>query len=870
MTVRYKKPSAAGMRLLKAMLKDSDHNAVIGDFEEVYYDMYDTRGRVYAYLWYWVQVFKSFPKFLNNMIHRSTDMFKNYLKISLRNLTRNKSYSIINISGLATGMACCMLIMLYINDELSYDNHNEKADRIYRIVDDINTPGQGVWKAATASTRYAPVLVEEFPEVENAVRFLPRRRLAEYKDKKIFEDNVFYSDASVFNIFSFDLISGDPGTALTEPGTVVLSESIASKYFGNETPVGNIMKFDNADFRVTGVMKDMPSNSHFFTEIFLSMKTLEQIPSLQRNYFDNWAKHEFYTYLLLREGVDFREFESKLPAFIEEHAAENVKSLLGGSLVAHLQPLRNIYLRSDRSMEIGQNGDIKYVYIFSIIALFILLIACINFMNLATARAANRAKEVGLRKVAGATKKQLIRQFMGESFIFTIAAMFISLVLINISMPFYNSLTGKEFSFGNLMNMLIIAGSVVVVFLVGLVSGSYPAFFISRFQPVRVLKGDKSAGSKSSGLRKLLVVIQFSLSIILISGTGIVLDQVDFLKNRKLGFDKEHVVILPIRLRSVRNNYESVKAELLQNPNVLSASISIGFPGEIVAGDAITLVRPEGNLLTTVSMFYTDHDFVKTMGIEIVEGRDFSKEITTDESDAFITNEAFVRNYQIENPLETRFEWSDEKSGKVIGVVRDFQYKTLKNEISPLVIHIQPSDTRIFAVRIRPENIAETLDFIQEKWVELNPGFPYEYSFLDETFDKMYRAESKQGQIFTYFSVLAIFIAALGLFGLASFMIEQRTKEIGIRKSLGASVRSIIVLVSKEFTRLVFVANIISLPPAYFLMNRWLQNFAYRVELDWKIFIISGLAALFIALLTVSFQSVKAALINPAKTLRHE
>ncbi|MFC1563332.1 ABC transporter permease [candidate division KSB1 bacterium] len=865
----YKKYPALGERLLKILLRDSDHNAVIGDFEEVYYNMYDNRGRIYAYLWYWGQAVKSFPKFLNNVIRRSITMFKNYLKISLRNIIRHKSYSIINISGLATGMACFMLIMLYIFDELSYDNYHVKAERIYRLVDDIYAPGRTKLEAATSSTRYAPVIMEDFPEVENAVRILPRRRMAEYNDKKIFEDNLFYADASIFNVFSFDLIIGDPEAALTEPNTVVLSESIAFKYFGDESPVDKIMKFDRTDYRVTGIMKDMPANSHFFAEIFLSMKTLEQIPSLRRNYFENWAKHEFYTYLLLQDGVDYREFESKLPAFIEKHAAENVRSILGGSLEAHLQPLKDIHLRSDRFMEIGQNGDIAYVYIFSIIAFFILMIACINFMNLATARAANRAKEVGLRKVVGAGKKQLIRQFMGESIIFALAALTISLVLINIAMPFYNSLTGKEFGFGSLINMLMISGAIVVVFLVGLVSGSYPALFITRFQPVRVLKGDLSAGSKSSGLRKGLVILQFTLSVILITGTGIVLDQVDFLKNRKLGFDKEHVVILPIRLAAVRNNYESVKAELLQNPDILSATISIGFPGEIVAGDAITLVRPEGNLLTTVSMFYTDHDFVETMGIEIIEGRDFSKEITTDETDAFIINEAFVRNYQIENPLETRFEWHN-KNGKVIGVVRDFQYKTLKNEISPLVIHIQPSDTRIFAVRIRPENIAKTLEFIQDKWVELNPGFPYVYSFLDETFDRMYRSETKQGQIFTYFSALAIFIAALGLFGLASFLIQQRTKEIGIRKSLGASVRSIIVMVSREFVGLVLIANILALPAAYFLMDRWLQSFAYRAGIDWKIFALSGVFAVLTAIITVSFQSVRAALTDPARTLRYE
>ncbi len=865
----YRKYPEIARWLLTRLLRQNDHNAVIGDFEEVYSDIYDSKGGLYAYLWYWLQVFRSFPKFLNNMIRRSNAMFNNYLKITIRTISRHKSYSFINVSGLAAGMACCILIMLFINNEFSYDDYHEKADRIYRLVDDIYAPGRGVLETATSSTRFAPFLLQEFPEIKNGVRFLQRRRLVEFNEKKIFEDNCFYTDASVFSVFSFNLMKGDPETALSDPRTVVLSESIAAKYFESESPMGNTLRIDNTDYKITGIMKDVPANSHFIADIFISIETLIQIPNVKRNFFDNWARHEFYTYLLLKDGSDYKVLESKLPAFIEKHAAEDIKTILGGSLEAHLQPLKDIYLRSDRFMELGQNGDIKYVYIFSIIALFILIIACINFMNLSTARAANRAKEVGLRKVAGACRNQLIRQFMGESFIFTVSALLISLFLVLLIFPFYNSLTGKDFGFDDLLSLPILAGSFTILFFVGFFSGSYPALFISRFQPVKILKGDLSAGSKSSSLRKGLVVFQFTLSIILIAGTGLVLDQVDYLKNKKIGFDKEHVVILPIRLMAVRSNYESVKSELLQNPNILSATVSIGYPGEIVAGDAITIVRPEGDLKTTVAMFYTDHDFIKTMGMKLVSGRDFSKDITTDAEEAFIINEAFVKNYQIENPLETRFMWGD-KQGRVVGVVKDFQYKTLKNEISPLVIHIAPNNTRIFAARIKPENISETLDYIQEKWIELNPGYPYEYSFLDETFDKMYRSETKQGQIFTYFSGLAIFIASLGLFGLASFLIGQRTKEIGIRKSLGASVKSILMLVSKEFTILILIANIISLPASYMLMSKWLQNFAYRVDMDWRIFVLSGVFALTIAVLTVSFQSIKAALVNPANTLRHE
>ncbi len=622
-------------------------------------------------------------------------------------------------------------------------------------------------------------------------------------------------------------------------------------------------------------MKDMPKNSHFIADLFVSFKTLEQIPIFQQNYIQNWVRHEFYTYVLLTDGHSQAELEAKMPAFIDKYAAQQVKAILGGTISSSLQPLKSIHLHSHRQVEISPNSDIKYVYIFSFIALIILLIACVNFMNLATARSAKRSMEVGLRKVVGASRTQLIQQFLGESLMFTCFALMFALVIVSATLPSFNSLTGKEISINYLYNPFLLGGLVLILIFVGLTSGSYPAFFISRYQPAIVLKGSKSTGSKKSLLRRGLVVLQFSISIILIISTTVVLNQLDFLRNKKLGFDKDHVVVVPITANSFRQNSESVKENFMQNPNIINATITHSVPGGNTAGDVIRMVKEEGTQTMTVRMIYTDHDYLKTMGMEIVDGRDFSKDMSTDASEAFIINEAAVRAWQLEKPLETQLEWGGpqygkEKKGKVIGVVKDYQFQSLKDEINPLVIQIEPQDTNVYAIRVRPEAIPETLQFIETKWKEIDPAHPFEYYFMDESFDRLYRSEEKLSQIFSIFSSLAIFIAALGLFGLALFMVEQRTKEIGVRKILGASLGNIFVLISKEFVYLVLIANFVAWPLAYLLMRKWLQNFSYRIDMGIWIFVLAGAIALAIALLTISFQAIKAALADPVKSLRYE
>jgi putative ABC transport system permease protein len=856
--------------LLKNLIPFEDQENLAGDFEEMFERKSRQSGKSRALLWYAFQITKLLPAYFKNYVYWSLTMVKNYFKISFRNIKKYKAYSLINILGLAIGISCCLLILLFVQNELSYDRYQEKANRIYRLVDSLDIDNPRSRHYALSSAPFAPALKKEFPEVEETVRLLPARgRMVSYGEKRYYEEKFFFADSSIFSIFTLPLIQGNPDTALVAPHTLVISESTAFKYFGNQEPLNKTLEINDQDFLITGVMEDMPRISHFHADMFGSMKTLEQIPEVQERYFQSWARHEFYTYLLLREEAFAEELESKLPGFIEKYAAAQVKTILGSTLSSRLQPLKRIHLWSNLQHEISPTGDIKYVYIFSVIAAFILLIACVNFMNLATARSASRSKEVAMRKVVGASRSQLINQFLGESLLFTLFAMFLALIVVKIFLPSFNVLTGKEIEV-NFQNNFVLLGSIFfILFFVGIVAGSYPSFFISRYQPANVLRGFSKVGSERALLRKGLVIFQFSISIVLIISTAIVMDQLDFLRNRKLGFDKEHVVLVPIRTNAIRKNAEEIKADLKQNPNILSATISIGVPGGVIAGDAIQLLTEEGKKTITVNMIYTDHDFIKTMGMEIMEGRDFSKEMITDATEAFIINQAAVRQFQLENPLEAQFEW-DEKKGKVIGVVKDFQFRSLRDEITPLVIHIFTPSTRVFAIRIRPDNVPNTLAFIENKWGQLDSAHPFTYTFMDESFDRLYRSEEKLAQIFSLFSILAVFVASLGLFGLALFMAEQRTKEIGIRKVLGASIAKIFVLLSKEFAALVLLANIIAWPMAYFLMNQWLQNFAYRITIQPWIFILSATIAFIIALLTVSYQSLKVAMADPVESLRYE
>lgn len=782
-------------------------------------------------------------------------MLKNFLNIALRNLKKHKAYSFINILGLSIGLGCSILIFLYIQDELSYDKYHKNAKQIYRLAF-IENRGYKTVNYPITSGGIAPALLKEVPEVLNAVRFMRIfDPLVTYGEKQFNETRIFYADESVFDVFSFPMIKGDPETALKEPYSAVITEDMAKKYFGDEDPMGKVLTFNGKqDFKITGILKKVRQNSHFKPDLLASMATMEE------NISNEWRPSSCYTYLVLKKDYSPSTFEKMFPNFFKIHRSP------GDQRNFYLQPLLRIHLSSHLEREIEPNSDIAYVYILSSVAIFVLIIACLNFMNLSTARSAHRAKEVGIRKAAGARRIHLIRQFLGESIFLTIAALILSLILIWIFLPVFNRLAGKELSLGLFSNGFMIIGLAGFVLFVGAAAGSYPAFFVSAFEPVHVLKGKLKAGLKGSSFRKVLVVIQFSLSIIMIVGTIAISRQLNFIQNKNLGFDKEQLVVIPISNREAQKAYPALKTELVRNSDILSISAGTNIPGQSINHDSFL---PEGHAeKETIGHILVDYDYIKTLGLEIREGRDFSKEYRDDAAGAHLLNEEAAKMLGWASPVGKRLS----PKGAVIGVVKNFHFLSKHQKIDPLVISLLPQSEYILSViiKIRPDHIKETLDFLKDKWRAFVPGRPLNYYFLEEKYEALYRKEQKLSSLFNSFTGLAIFIACLGLFGLASYTAEQRTKEIGIRKVLGASVANLIRLLSLEFTKWVIVANVIAWPVAYYALRRWLQNFAYRTTIGLWTFVLAAALAFVIALLTVSFQAVKAALANPVESLRYE
>lgn len=792
-------------------------------------------------------------------------MISNYLKIAFRNLVKHKAFSLINISGLAIGMACCLLIVIFVQDELSYDQFNEKADRIYRIASKENRRGV-IANYPFVFSGIPPILQNDYSEVMDFVRFDPRENvLISSEDKEFYEERLFYTDASVFDVFTFPLVNGDPNTALKEPYALVLTQRMAEKYFSGEDPVGRTLTIDNEhDYQITGVLKEIPRNSHIKFDFLASIATLE---AQDPRYGKLWAWN-CYTYLLLPKDYSYLDLERKFPDFIRRHRGEKAVE----AYTFYLQPLSRIHLHSHLGFEIEANSDIRYVYIFSAIAFLILLIACINFMNLSTARSANRAKEVGLRKVLGAERSRLIKQFLGESLALSLVALPAAVALIELFLPAFNALTGKDLRIDYFGNSVVFLGLVGILLFVGILSGTYPAFFLSAFRPAAALKGKLRAGAGSTLFRKVLVVVQFSVSIVLIAGTIIITNQLDFIRNKKLGFDKDHVVVMPVMRSGIGQNFETFKGELLQNPNVQSVCGSTSAPSFIPTRSVFIPEGAEEGERLALRNVLLDYDFIKTFGMEIKEGRDFSRDFATDKKEAFIVNEAAVKEFGWESAVGKKLIDLEGPRGYVIGVVKNFHFRSKHQKIEPLVFSLLPSSRYVYliSVKISPSNIRDTLSFLKNKWKKFSPGWPFEYFFLDDNYDRLYKSEERLRHVFLTFTFLGIFIACLGLFGLAAFTAEQRTKEIGIRKVLGASVPGIVLLLSKEFIKWVLIANVIAWPVAYFAMGRWLENFAYRISIGWGVFIAAAALALGISLFTVGFQAAKAALANPAESLRYE
>jgi putative ABC transport system permease protein len=790
-------------------------------------------------------------------------MFKNFFKTTFRNLSLHKTFSFINIMGLAVGMTACFLIFLYVKFETSYDDFNTKANRIYRLVTDIKTPSNTL-HGSTTSAPMAINIKKDFPEVESAVRIKYGSYLVR-RDNIKFQTNTILADSTLFNIFDFPLIYGNRQTALKEPMSIVLSQTAAKKYFGDKNPVGQtlLLTGDNINSVVTGVMKDIPENSQIRTDMIVSMSSDNRLS--HRSSDSAWTRFNLASYLLLKPGVNANVFQSKFPAFVEKYITGQQKNSETNYTLS-LEPLRDIYLRSTRDG--NASGNINNVYIFSIIALFILIIACINFINLTTARATERAKEVGVRKIAGAKKVQLASRFVGESVLLCFIAFIIAFILSYLLIPVFNQLAGKTISpglFADYNNVLLLFCTSVCV---GLVAGIYPALVLSSYKPITVLKGRFVTGKKGVLLRKSLVVTQFTISVALIISTIVVYNQLKFMRSQDLGFNKDEMMI--INTQGDKNRV-ALKESLSSVTGVLGASFSDAVPG----GDNNTanseIENSSGEMQNlSLDIFFVDFDFINLYKMGMVAGRGFSATFGAD-SNAMVINESAAKLLGYKTPQQSIGRNFDQwgVQGKIIGVVKDFHYLGLQQEISPLSMRLEQHDPML-SIKVSSNNFPSTIKTIEAKWSQIIPNRPFDYSFLDEDFDKQYRAEDRFGSLFLNFAVLAIFISCLGLLGLTSHSTIQRTKEIGIRKVIGANVASIVTMLSKDFVKLVFIASFIAFPVAWWTMHEWLQNFAYRIKISWWVFLVAGVSAILIALITISFQSIKAAIANPVKALRSE
>ena len=807
-------------------------------------------------------------------------MIRNYIKTAVRNLLKNKGFTAINVLGLALGLATCLLIVFYVFDELSYDKYNLKADRIYRVNNDIKFGGnQNSYTQSPAPT--AADLKASFPEIEQTTRFRTRGGFQVKKgNQDIQEYNIVYADSTMFDVFTLPMISGDPKTALKEPKSVVITESMAKKYFDRTNVAGQVLTFDDtALYKVTGVIKDIPKQSHFNFDFFISMSSLPE--SKELSYFSN----NFQTYLLLRPGTDPQKLQAKLKPFMRKVAGPQLQSIAhitfddlekaGNYFKLSLTPLLHIHLRSNRVGELGANGNIEYVYIFSAIAIFILLIACVNFMNLSTARSSNRAKEVGVRKVLGSARKNLIFQFLTESIIVTMVSAIIAVLLAWASLGLFNQVSGKELAITPHIIGWLAPVLLAMVLIIGFLAGSYPAFFLSGFQPIEVLKGKLAAGFKGGFLRSSLVVFQFGISIALIIGTLVIYNQLKYIQNKDLGFDRDHVLIVQ-RIWALGNKDKDFRQEVSQLPGVKSASLSGFLPTSDVGNSSTMFKDPVVDQKRSVSsqQWYVDENYIPTLGIKIVAGRNFSKSMSSD-SNAIIINQAAANLLGFSDPInKPLYEPMDNmaknlKKYTIIGVMKNFNFRSLRETITPMVFFLA-DDRGAMAVRVNTTNVSGLIDQIKTKWKQFVPNQEFDYGFMEEDFDKLYRTEQRMGQISVTFTSLAIVIACLGLFGLAAYAAEQRTKEIGIRKVLGASVSNIVRMLSKDFLLLVLIAIVIASPLAWLAMHGWLQGFAYRQNFQWWIIAAAGLGAVLIAFITISFQSIKAALTNPVKSLRSE
>jgi putative ABC transport system permease protein len=811
-------------------------------------------------------------------------MIKNYFKIAWRNLLKYKFISFINLFGLTVGLTCCLLITTYILNEISYDKYNKNAENIYRVTRSFsNAEGVVSLNLSTVSPPFGYYFPTDFPEIKKMTRLLNSgTTLLKYEEKIINEPDVYFADENLFDVFSLDAVKGDPNTALKDPFSVMMTEETAKKYFGNEDPINKVLRANNQfDVKVTGIYKPFPANSHMHPGMLVSFNTLKDAAVYgAENLRTNWGNNSFFTYVLLPQNYDPKKMIAQFPAFMDKHMdhADYNGNLPSKFNKLGLQKLTDIHLYSHTDYEAEANGDISRVYIFSAIALFTLLIACINYMNLSSARSALRAKEIGIRKVIGARRKELIYQFLSESVIISWAAILMAVICLYFSLPWLNKISGQQLSLSILLKWQVLLPVFLTPFIIGFVSGIYPALFMSSFQPVKTLKGLFKVGQSSISFRKVLVVTQFAISIVLIITTIVVFQQLKYMQQTSLGYDKEHLVTIPYT-NSINPKYEAFRNELIQNPGIKNVARSSRIPtGRLLDAMGASVMVGDSLAPVTANIKYVaaDYDFIPTYGVHVVAGRNFSREYGVDTAN-FILNEAAVKAIGWKSTREAigkDFKYASIK-GHVIGVIGDFHFESLHQKIVPIVL-INPATTptdsyfNALSIKVNGKNISGTMVSVENVWKKYLPEIPYQYTFLDERFSSLYESEQRQGTIFTVFACIAIFIACLGLFGLSAFAITQRVKEIGVRKVLGADVGSIVTLLSKDFLILVLIAAIIAFPVAWYAMTHWLEDFAYRINIHWWVFVLSAILAMIVALATVSFQAIKAAVANPVNSLRTE
>jgi len=846
-------PPVPARKLLNLITRHRDSTHVIGDFEETFRAVLEENGRRRARLWYWRHVLGSIPPLVYNDLLWNLALFRNYMTVTLRIILRQKMFSMINISGLALGLVCCLLLLLWVRDELSFDRFHTHADSLYRVVNRADDTDYLIVPGGLG-----PALKAEIPEVLDTMRSAPlQQRLLQHGELRFYEDDVLLADPSLFDMFDFVFLQGNPGEALSSPDNVVLTESLARKIFGEKEALGKTLVLNsNQECRVSGVIRDIPHNSHFRFSMVLSFEILPE--PLKK-----WDNSQWNTYVRLRDNVEAESVDAKITALVRRH-------IPGSESLYYLQPLKRARLYSSSfEYDSALRGDIRYVYILSALAAFILLIACINFMNLSTARSGNRAREVGLRKVVGARRGDLIRQFFGESLVLSFIALLLALVFLVPALPLFNSLSGKHLSLAMAADAdiwLLLAG---VGLAAGLVSGSYPALLLSAFHPAVVLKDGAGAGRRNGLFRRALVVLQFSCTVFLLIGTFTIFSQLRFMRRTDLGFEREHILYARMR-GGLNEKYEAVKAELMKSPGILDVTTSY-VPLTIGSGcyGIWDGKRPEDEVHMYVAS--VDDNFIDFFGMEMAAGRFFSPDFPSDRTEAFVVNEAAARAMKMPDAVGKRFGIGGAGSmGRIVGVIKDFHYRPLHETIEPFIFIRRPDEFWQMAVKISPDRIPEALGHLESTWERFAPGFPPDYRFMDETLEGRYRTESRMGMLFRYFTSLAVLIACLGLFGLASFMAEQRTKEVGIRKILGASVSGLAALLTREFARWVLLANLVAWPFAYWAARSWLQGFAYRTRVPLRVFPLAGILTLAVALLTVGYQAIRAARGRPIDALRYE